>query len=138
MLMIRDDCTRFNAVYLVLSKNEVSRYFRQYLADYRFTGVPCPVETVRTDDASAWLYILLCNRWLIQNGATAVVGKSFSDIGTTGVSFMLPNSTLLSSSYLFFSSSVFSGCNKDVVFSIRVSSLTEPGLYKHASDFWKL
>ena len=25
---------------------------RQYFADYRFTGVPCPVETVRTDDAA--------------------------------------------------------------------------------------
>ena len=27
-------------------------YFRQYLADYRFTGVPFPVETVRTDGAA--------------------------------------------------------------------------------------
>ena len=52
MLMIRDDFTRFNAVYFMLSKNEVSRYFRQYLADYRFTGVPCPVESVRTYDAA--------------------------------------------------------------------------------------
>ena len=52
MLMIRDDFTRFNAVYFMRSKDEVSRYFRQYLADYRFTGVPCPVEAVRTDDAA--------------------------------------------------------------------------------------
>ena len=34
------------------NKDEVSRYFRQYLADYRFTGVPCPIEAVRTDDAA--------------------------------------------------------------------------------------
>ena len=52
LLMIRDDFIRFNAVYFTRSKYEVSRYFRQYLADYRFTGVPCPVETVRTDDAA--------------------------------------------------------------------------------------
>ena len=52
MLMIRDDFTRFNAVYFMRSKDEVSRYFRQYLVDYRVTGVPCPVETVRTDDVA--------------------------------------------------------------------------------------
>ena len=52
MLMIRDDFTRFNAVYFMRSKDEVSRNFIQYLADYRFTGVPCPVETVRTDDGA--------------------------------------------------------------------------------------
>ena len=34
----------------------------------------------------------------------------------------------------------FSECNKDVftLFNLRVSSLTEPGLYQDASDFWKL
>ena len=51
MLMIRDDFTRFNAVNFMRSKDEGSRYFSQYLADYHFTGVPCPVETVHTDDA---------------------------------------------------------------------------------------
>ena len=35
-------------------------------------------------------------------------------------------------------SSFLSGCNKDVLFNLRVSSLTEPGLYKDASDFRKL
>ena len=39
---------------------------------------------------------------------------------------------------LLLSSSFLSGCNKDVLFNLRVSSLTEPGLYKDASDFWKL
>ena len=33
MLMIRDDFTRSNAVYFMRSKDEVSRYVRQYLAD---------------------------------------------------------------------------------------------------------
>ena len=43
---------------------------------------------------------------------------------------MLPGSALLlSSSFLLFSP-VLSGCNKDVLFNLRVSSLTEPGLYK--------
>ena len=34
------------------SKIEGIKYFSQYLADYRFTGVPFPVEVVRTDDAA--------------------------------------------------------------------------------------
>ena len=35
------------------SKYEVSTYFRQYLADYRFTGdVQCPVDAVHTDGAA--------------------------------------------------------------------------------------
>ena len=32
MLMVRDEFTRFNAVYFIHSKDEVSKYFRQYLA----------------------------------------------------------------------------------------------------------
>ena len=40
--------------------------------------------------------------------------------------------------HFFFSSSFLPGCNKDVLFNLRVSSRTDPGLYKHASDFWKL
>ena len=34
------------------SKSEVSKYFKQYLADHHFSGTPSPVETVRTDDAT--------------------------------------------------------------------------------------
>ena len=52
MLLIRYDFTRLNAVYFMCSKVEVTKYFSQYLADYRFTGVPSPVEVVRTDDAA--------------------------------------------------------------------------------------
>ena len=67
------------------------------------------------------------------HSATAVVGKLFSDVGTPRVSFVLPlgSALLLSSSFL-------SGCNKDVLFNLNESSLTEPGLSKDASDFWKL
>ena len=34
------------------SKSEVSKYFKQYLADHRFSGTPSPVGTVRTDDCA--------------------------------------------------------------------------------------
>ena len=72
VLMIRDDFTRFNAVYFMRSKDEVSRYFRQYLADYRYTGVPCPVETVRTDDTAEFIRVG-CLLIFARNG---VSGKS--------------------------------------------------------------
>ena len=54
-------------------------------------------------------------------------------VGTPGVSFVLPGSSLL----LFFA--FLSRCNKDVLFDLfRVSSLTESDLCKDASDFHKL
>ena len=68
-------------------------------------------------------------------------GKLFSDVGTPRVSFVLPSSALLSSFFPPVSlliSSFLSRCNKDVLFNLRVSSLTERGLYQDASDFWKL
>ena len=56
MLLVKDDFSRFSAVYFMRSfmrsKSEVSKYFKQYLADHRFSGTPSPVETVRTDDAA--------------------------------------------------------------------------------------
>ena len=45
---------------------------------------------------------------------------------------------LLSPPFSLLLSSFLSRCNKDVLFNLRVSSLTEPGLYKDASDFWKM
>ena len=39
-------------MYFMRSKSEVSKYFKQYLADSCFSGTPSPVETVRTDDAA--------------------------------------------------------------------------------------
>ena len=56
MLLVKDDFSRFSAVYFMRSfmrsKNGVSKYFKQYLADHRFSGTPSPVETVRTDDGA--------------------------------------------------------------------------------------
>ena len=65
------------------------------------------IGDVRCDAEKVRLYILLCNRWFIQYGATAVVGKLFRDVGTLGVSFVLPSSALLfCSSLLFFAFSM--------------------------------
>ena len=52
MFMIRDDFSRLNAVYFMRSKDGVTKYFIQYLVDYRFTGVLSPVNVVRTDNAA--------------------------------------------------------------------------------------
>ena len=43
MLLVKDDYSRFSAVYFIRSKSEVSKYFKQYLADHRFSGTPSPV-----------------------------------------------------------------------------------------------
>ena len=81
MLMIRDDFTRFNAVYFMRSKDVVSRYFRQYLVDYRFTGVRCPVETVRTDDAAEFkghAFVVLCRERDIRQESTTADNPQFN------------------------------------------------------------
>ena len=83
---------------------------------------------------------LSCNRWLIQYGATAVAGNLFSDVGTPRVSFVLPSSALISYFSFFFSLLLLefcflSGCNNDVLFNLRVPSLTEPGLLKEYSIY---
>ena len=38
-LMVRYDFTKLKAFHFMRSKNEVTKYFSQYLADNRFTGV---------------------------------------------------------------------------------------------------
>lgn len=55
MLIIRDDFTRLNAVYLMRSRDEAIEYFGQYLVDCRFTSVSSLVETVDTDDAAEFM-----------------------------------------------------------------------------------
>ena len=52
MLLVKDDFSRFSAVYFTRSESEVFKYFKQYLADHRFSSTPSPVEPVRTDDAA--------------------------------------------------------------------------------------
>ena len=83
MLMIRDDFTRLNAFYFMRSEDEVSRYFRQYLADYRFTGVPCPVETVRADDAAEFkheAFADLCRERGIRQEFTTADSPQFNGV----------------------------------------------------------
>ena len=91
MLMIRDDFTRFNAVYFMRSKDEVSRYFRQYLADYRFTGVPCPVETVRTDDAAEFkggAFADICRERRIRQEFTTADSPQFNGVAERGIAMI--------------------------------------------------
>ena len=52
MLMITIDFISFKPAYFVRSKDKGFTCFRQYLADYCFTGVPPPVETLPTGDAA--------------------------------------------------------------------------------------
>ena len=42
-LLVKDDPYRFSAVYFMRSSSEVSKYFKQYLADRRFSVNPSPV-----------------------------------------------------------------------------------------------
>ena len=91
MLMIRDDFTRSNAVYFMRSKNEISRYFRQYLADYRFTGVPCPVETVRTDDAAelkGGAFADLCRERVIRQEFTTADSPQCNGVAERGIAMI--------------------------------------------------
>ena len=88
MFMIRDDFTRFNVVHLMRRKDEVSRYFRQYLADYRFTGVPCPVETVRTDDAAEFkggAFADLCQERGTRQEFTTADSPQFNGVADRGI-----------------------------------------------------
>ena len=91
MLMIRDDFTRFNAVYFMRSKDEVSRYSSQYLADYHFTGVPCPVETVHTDDAAelkGGAFVDVCPERGIRQELTTADSPQFSSVVKRGVAMI--------------------------------------------------
>ena len=91
MLRIRDDFTRFNAAYFMRSKDEVFRYFRQYLADYRFTGVPCAVETVRTDDAAevkGGAFANPCREWHIRQEFTTADSPQFNGVAEWGIAMI--------------------------------------------------
>ena len=91
MLMIRDDFTRLNAVYFMRSKDDVSIYFRQYLAGYRFIGVPYPVETVRTDDAAQFkggAFADLCRERGIRQEFTTVDSPQFNGVAERGIAMI--------------------------------------------------
>ena len=91
MLMIQDGFTRFNAVYFMRSKDDISRYFRQYLEEYRFTGVPCPVETVRTDGAAEFkggASADLCRERGIRQEFTTADSPQFNGVAERGIAMM--------------------------------------------------
>ena len=91
MLMIRNSFTRFNAVYFMRSKDEVSRYFRRYLADYRFAGAPCPVETVRNDDAAEFksgTFADLCRERGIKQEFTTADSPHFISVAERGIAII--------------------------------------------------
>ena len=95
LFMVKYYFSRFSAVYFMRSKSEVSKYFKQYLADHRFSCTPSPVETVRTDDAaefkSGYVADLLRERGIRQEFTTAnssqfngVAGRGIAMIESTG------------------------------------------------------
>ena len=66
------------------SESEVSKYFKQYLADRRFSGTPSPVETVRTDDATEFrsgYFADLCRERGIRQEFTTANSPQFSGMG---------------------------------------------------------
>ena len=81
----------FSISYQVRSTDEVSRYFRQYLADYRFTGVQCPVETVRTDDAAGLkggAFAHLCRERGIRQEFTPADSPQFNGVAERGIAMI--------------------------------------------------
>ena len=84
----RDDFTRFNAVYFMRSKDEVSRYSSQYPAENHFTDVPWPVETVHTDDAAelkGGAFVDVCRERGIRQELTTADSPQFSSVVERGI-----------------------------------------------------
>ena len=82
MLLVKDDFSRFSAVCFMRSKNEASKYFKQYLADHRVSGAP-PVETVRTDDAAEFksgYFADLCRERGIRQESTTANSPQFNGV----------------------------------------------------------
>ena len=95
MLLVKDDFSRFSAVYFMRSfmrsKNEVSKYFKQYLADHRFSGTPSPVETVRTDDAAeskSANFADLCRERGIRQEFTTASSPQFNGVAERGIAMI--------------------------------------------------
>ena len=73
------------------AKTKVSRYFRQYLADYRVTGVPCPVETVCTDDAAEFkggAFADVCRERGIRQEITTADSPQFNGVAKRGIAMI--------------------------------------------------
>ena len=73
------------------SKDEVSRYFRQCLAHYRFTSVPCSVETARTDDAAelkGGAFADLCQERGIRKEFSTADSPQFKGVAERGIAMI--------------------------------------------------
>ena len=91
MLLVKDDFSRFSAVYFMRSKSEVSKYFKQYLADHRFSGTPSPVETVPTDDAAEFksgYFADLCRERGIRQEFTTANSPQFNGLTERGIAMI--------------------------------------------------
>ena len=91
LLLVKDDFSRFSAVYFTRSKNEVSKYFKQYLADHRFSGTPSPVEPVRTDDAAEFKSVYfadLCRERGIRQEFTKANSPQFNSVAERGIAMI--------------------------------------------------
>ena len=91
MLLIRDDFTRLNSDYFMGSKVEDTKYFMQYLAEYRFTGVPSPVEVVRTDDAAEFkggAFADLCRERRIRQEFTTADSPQLNGVAERGIALI--------------------------------------------------
>ena len=91
MLLVKDDFSRFSAVYFMRSKSEISKYFKQHLADHRFSGTPSPVETVRTDDAAeseSGYFADLCRERGIRQEFTAANSPQFNGMAERGIAMI--------------------------------------------------
>ena len=73
------------------SKSEVSKFFKQYLADHRFSGTPSPVETVRTDDAAEFesgYFADLCRERGIRQEFTTANSPQFNGVAERGIAMI--------------------------------------------------
>ena len=73
------------------SKVDVNKYFSQNLADYRFTGVPSPVEVVRTDDAAEFkrgAFADLCRKRGIKQEFTTADSPQFDGEAERGIALI--------------------------------------------------
>ena len=84
ILIIRDNLPRFNAVYFMRSKNEVTKYFSRYLAGYRF---PC----VCADDAAEFkgeAFIDLCRERGIREDFITRGSPQFNVVADRGIAMI--------------------------------------------------
>ena len=91
MLLVKDDFSRFSAVYFMRSKSEVSKYFKQYLADHRFSGTTFPAETVRTDNAAEFksgYFADLCRERGIRQEFITANSPQFHGVAERGIAMI--------------------------------------------------